>query len=360
MNTRGESATLAAGRIHVFWLGLIGLSACSAISGLDRLEFDRGGDEGPPSMPGGPENGCESTSMTPDIMAVNQLRPLSLAVDATHIYCANQGTKGGADGSVIRIPLDGTDMDPPPLQDGLHEPMGIAVDASWVYWTNFADGVPSEGSVMKVSLDGSDKPAPLSSGEHGPLGIAVHLDQVIWVNYGGGSLKSLSTTLLDDTTGLLEQPRGITTDGQNIYWTNDVAQGSIGYKAIAGEAEGLIAEEQGFPIAIAAYGGNLYWTSSADGTVMAAPASAGGVAPIELASAQNTPYGIATDGRFVYWTNSGNQGESNGAVMKVAISGGEPPCVVALRQSLPRGIAVDSQYVYWVNEDDGTVMRTEK
>jgi len=63
-------------------------------------------------------------------------------------------------------------------------------------------------------------------------------------------------------------------------------------------------------------GTNVYWTDEvASGTVM--KVAVGGGTPVTLATGQDHPYGIAVDATSVYWTNVGSSVEYSGSVMKV-------------------------------------------
>jgi len=59
---------------------------------------------------------------------------------------------------------------------------------------------------------------------------------------------------------------------------------------------------------------------------------------------------LAVDAASVYWTNS-----ADGSVMKVPLDGGKPITLASGNDA--KGIAVDATSVYWADTYDGTVMQ---
>ena len=116
-------------------------------------------------------------------------------------------------------------------------------------------------------------------------------------------------------------------DATNVYWTNDVANGTVMKVALDGTGVPVVlASAQNMPYAVAVDATNLYWTTSGsptdpgwpDGTVMKMPL-AGGEA-VALASNQPGPFNLVVDATNVYWTNYDNGGP-NGALMTVPLAG---------------------------------------
>jgi hypothetical protein len=104
----------------------------------------------------------------------------------------------------------------------------------------------------------------------GPLAMVVTNDYVyntdpdsIFLSYcladGGSSGGDLVFAV-----GLL--PYGLATDGTNLYWTNYVASGTVATCAVGGEdtclSPGIVASDQGQPLAIAVNAAAVYWTTA--------------------------------------------------------------------------------------------------
>jgi len=138
----------------------------------------------------------------------------------------------------------------------------------------------------------------------------------------------------------------IAVDARNVYWTTNIACGTVMKVPRDGGTPVALASGQATPAGIAVDATSVYWTNSTGGTVMKVPL--GGGTPTTLASRQANPTAIAVDATSVYWTNRSFCG---GSVMKVPLGGGTP-VTLASGQVMPTGIAVDATSVYWTNPLD--------
>jgi len=214
---------------------------------------------------------------------------------------------------------------------------------------------------------GAAPPPPLDSSLPYVQGIAAAGTKVIWAvggaTDGAGKLRVSTSggTPADLVTGE-NFPRGVYTDGTNVYWTamgtnaNSYQDGAIrrsgttapGSAATVGNATALhyagIVYLQGTNLFFTEQGSNAT-TSSIDGKVSKILATAvGSTAPTPIQTGQNDPFGIAADATNVYWltaTAANKQAQTSGTLMNVAMA-----------QVNPSHIVVDGVGIYWA--DSGT------
>jgi hypothetical protein len=255
------------------------------------------------------------------------------------------------------------------------ETTGIALWGANVFWVDNSGSSTNEGSVMRAPAAGGS-PTTLAGSITAPWAITTNgvnifwtqdisplgPDDAIWELGNDAGPDAGPTAIASGLTG----PGGIATDGVSLYWTNTGGYqppGTVTSMSIAGGPVQTIASGQSYPTYIATDGVNVYWTDSLEsgGTVMKWSIADGG-APVVLADNQVNPYGIATDGVWVYWTDLGDWIDTSdpvGMVMKVPVGGGTPTTLAA-SQARPALIAVDATSVYWTNEGTtslGSVMK---
>jgi hypothetical protein len=138
----------------------------------------------------------------------------------------------------------------------------------------------------------------------------------------------------------------------NVFWT-EFASGTVN-KIVGTAPPVLLTSGQPAAAGIGVDAANVYWASSANGTISRMP-QAGGT-PIVLASGQVGALGLTVDpsGEMVYWTNTGD-----GTIRSIPANGG-PVKILAQGQGDPLSIAVDGQNIYWTDPGKGTVMQCPK
>lgn len=199
----------------------------------------------------------------------------------------------------MRVPIDsGTAVT---LTSNLSEPESLAVAAFGAFWTSPA----SPGDVMTVPL-------------------------------AGGTATTVAVS---------DNPRGIATDGANLYWVGDnsvfalpLVGGSTATLAVSWRLNGLNSGSIAVNPTSVYVGVN---NQPIEGAIVRVPI--GGGALTILASGQ-TPESVAVDATNVYWTNWSGTG---GSVVRAPLGGGAPTTLAAGPDAF--GIAVDGSTVYWTN-----------
>ncbi len=221
----------------------------------------------------------------------NGLLPLELIVRDGQVFWPENG------GSAIRSAPVGGGTVTTYLSNNGFAPLAIAVDDNFVYFTDDTNQHQTQiASVPRAGAPGAIK--MVSESPSRPYGIALNdaNGDLYWtVPFVDADINGLvhavpktknggppGTAL---ATGIVDEPRAIMTDGNNVYWTvtgvTNAATGSVVYCPIKG--------------------------CPGDG-------------PITLASAQRVPKHLTQDATAIYWSNEGLAGSPtfNGQVYKVA------------------------------------------
>jgi hypothetical protein len=146
------------------------------------------------------------------VLAVGQLLPTSIAVDANRVYWTAQG-------SLLSMPLAGgtpVELTPSPEPDTSRLLGDIAVNATHVFWTE------SPGSIARVPLEGG-LPTVIASGDGvGPVAMAIDDTHVYWANFESANISVMKTPLDGGTVTVLasglDRVRDIAVYGGQVYF----------------------------------------------------------------------------------------------------------------------------------------------
>ena len=185
--------------------------------------------------------------------------PVSVAVDASHIYWANEGLLSGT--TIGRANLDGTDVDQSFIT-GANSPGGVAVDASHVYWTNELGD-----SIGRANLDGSGVDQSFINAGDFPCGPAVDASHIYWANALSGTIRRANLNGTQVNRHLVDPGFGtcsVAVDAAHVYWAGVT---SIGRARLNGKraVRNFIASES-VTTGVAVDGAQIYWANF-DGTI---------------------------------------------------------------------------------------------
>jgi hypothetical protein len=207
-------------------------------------------------------------------------------------------------------------------------PIAVATDSTYLYWVDY-----SLGQVVRATIGTMGDATPIVTGRNHPSRLVVRDGYVYWIDFGTSQPNTGSVNKVATTGGAVtrlatgqNQPRGIATDGVNVYWTSGANAGTVSKVSVNGTDAGsitVLAQNQGGPWAIVVDtpdvdGGTtqsfVYWTNFNDNNIQKVlSTSTGPGTPYVLASLQNNPVAIAVDTKAVYWANQGD-----GKLWKVA------------------------------------------
>jgi hypothetical protein len=138
----------------------------------------------------------------------------------------------------------------------------------------------------------------------------------------------------------------------DIYWANQVPDGTINAAPLAGGTPTTLVTGQIFPAGVAVDASHIYWADTGKtgfpGTLWEAPLT-GSPAAI-VATGQDNPAGVAVDSSHIYWADQGN-----GTLCEAPLTPGGPVTTLVGGQNQPWGVAVDGSHIYWANNGGITI-----
>jgi hypothetical protein len=262
----------------------------------------------------------------------------------------NNATTQNPVGLVMHANLDGTNATV--VASGII-PGEVAVGGGNVYWLDHVNGEvsgQSETSDAGVFVPGDFTTAFGVSGQ-----------KLAWIGGPGGQVDVSSFVIGDSMTIWMVADgtaTAITTDGTNAYWGDSVGVETCPlltscspmnvWTAPANPAGANV-------VGITTSGNDVYFTETVTQGVYGCPISGCAETVTPLFTPGATPELIAVDGTSVYaTTTSGNED----AVVRAAITGG-PTTTIATGHDI-EGLAVYGTCVYWTDSISGTVNASAK
>lgn len=272
-----------------------------------------------------------------------------IAATETTVYFTEQGV-----GQLVAVPLAGGAT--VVLFNGMGAPSGVAVSNGDVYWCEHSKRLLRR---VPVSSPGASPTDNLF--QNGPFLVA---PTVVGVVVGASSVSDAGTspgeidqftTLNPPITTAADNPLGVASSAQDIYWTES-SIGRIGHAKLGVAAADAFASNEGDCRSIAADAQGVYWTRPSVSKVRAKLVNSSGV--IDLAAGEIGPSSLATDPTHVYWVSSLGQirriKRTAGATVETVVDGFAPITDIHFQS-----LALTKDYVVWLTSD-GRVLRHAK
>lgn len=300
---------------------------------------------------------CAGGVCQPFAIASNQGEVAAIALDATHAYFTSW-----TNDFVARVPKTGGAVQPI-ANVNVKRARRIAVDAIHVYWAN--DDFGGNALVARCPTTGCSAAPEIVAQPQEPKGLALDATHVYWADRNAQVIRRRplvagASELVATTPDL---PWSVVVDGAQVFFTqdfsgqvhrtNDPPDGGVVLIGANGQSGRELVVDSTF----------VYWGAAVDpgevGKISRAPRTGGG--PVTLVTgAQGEPMGMAIDGTTLYWTairKPASGPVQSAGVYSCPTTGCGVPTTLAT-QDLPRGIAVDSDAIYW--GANGVVMKLAK
>ena len=160
----------------------------------------------------------------PTVLATSQDDPWGITVDSTSIYWVNDA----AAGSVVTCPKTGCGAGNNllvTLANGQNSARTMAIDVDSTYWVT-----QGAGTVMKCQKTGcAQSPTMLASGLTNPQGVAVDDTWVYFTEPSANAVKKVPKNggIVVLVAGNQKGAFNVAVDAKWVYWTNNVAVGSV-------------------------------------------------------------------------------------------------------------------------------------
>jgi hypothetical protein len=367
--------------------------AGSEVEGDADASRDGGADAAPgqpdangPSDASGPAP-CTQATCPPEVLLENLYGPISLALDATHVYWAEVGSKipnGGGQAQLVRLPktttcklrscFDVLDyfLASGELEGRLIYGTQVEAAASDVCVTQSYNASPQHSIKCYAKQNLAARSLDQAAGEVRALWVSA--TSARWVlasttstsNDGALQGRPLDAGTTKTLAGSRPGPTGLTSDGAAVFWTERGAAAGQGAVLTLGPDAGPapFATGAGTPTSPRIFGEHLYWIDAAGRKIVRKRLDGTGAA-IALAATDVGPFELAVDASGVYWACAGGgQSGVNGSLSHVATAGGPTTTMLSGLVNLS-DLAIDGTHVYWATLgaapfDKGRITRIKK
>lgn len=316
---------------------------------------------------------CTEATCPPEVLLENLFAPVTIALDATHYYWIEVGSKipqGAGQAQLARLPKATVPTAKCKADRSCFDVLDYFLAAGEfegqsVYSTRVAVGTTdvcitqSYGTTVQHAIKCYAKPnfdtRVLDQGAGEVSDLWVGGTEARWAarsstgtksdgfvagrKVDGGTLKSFATARPD--------PNGLATDGTSLAWTErrTTGQGALMTLGVDGGAN-AIATGLGAPLSPRLFDGFVYWIDTSGRKVLRRSLTGAGAVET-LAPTDVAPFALAVDATGVYWGSLGGTGSPPvGTIQHVPTTGG---VVTTMVKDIARlgDLAVDGTHVYW-------------
>jgi hypothetical protein len=318
-----------------------------------RIGGGSGSGAGPGTGPGYMDAGTDAA--TPPLGPVRTLAkgldtPTQVVLDDDELYWVNTSSRG----SVMRVAKAGGL--PQILAADQVFPVSLVVDASDVYWTTAGIGAGT-GQVMRVAKTGG-APAAVVGGLNWPADLAGDSDYLYWRDDRKGLQRIAKRGGTEPELLVASQTLSgaVAIDDTRVYFNEVSGSGGPGTIRAVAKAGGPVADVASLPNwfipTLVIDGSDVYWHNGGVDSLWHALAS-GGVTPTAVFGGGFEMRYIAATRNALFITEMGEP-FAPGAVHQIPRAGGCDRLVTPRGVGL-WGIAVDDSTIYWTNISDGTL-----
>jgi hypothetical protein len=205
-------------------------------------------------------------------------------------------------GTVNRVSINGGTVQV--LAQNQDDPRSILVRDGYVYWAEYL-----LGNIKRIHSDGSGSVEVVLRRRVGVSDMAINGSNIYWAEGAiqGADVSRIGRASIPNGTATATlfvktiKPWSLTIRGGFLFWT-EYRWGGV-YKVPLNPGTIEIVNEPGLPLddfMITSDDQNVYWTEVTSGNIMAAPVTGGPVTV--LASNRTGPFDIASDGKHLVWT----------------------------------------------------------